>query len=249
MTVVFVHGNPEVAAIWDSLRAELTALGLDSVALSPPGFGAPVPDGFDATSDAYADWLVGELEQFDEPVDLIGHDWGGGHAMRAATRRPDLVRRMVTDLAGTGDAEYVWHDMALIWQKPGEGEAFVEAMAAIPAEQRAERFVAGGMSPEGARACAEASGPEMGACILALYRSAVQPKMAEWADEYAATADHPPTLVVIALDDHYTGGEILARRTADRWGAEVAVLDGLGHWWMMQDPAAGAAMLHGFLAR
>lgn len=245
MTVVFVHGNPEVAEIWDPVRAEL---GLESVALSPPGFGAPVPDGFDATSDAYADWLVSELERFDEPVDLVGHDWGGGHVMRAATRRPDLVQRMVTDIAGTGDPEYVWHDMARVWQTPGDGEAFVEGMAAVPTEQRTARFVDAGMSSEVARACAEASGPEMGACVLALYRSAVQPKMSQWADEFAALAARPPTLVVIASEDHYTGGEVLARRTAERWGAEVAVLDGLGHWWMLQDPARGAAMLRNFLA-
>ncbi len=244
MTVVFVHGNPEVADIWDPLRAEL---GLDSVALSPPGFGAPVSDGFDASSNAYADWLVSEIEQFDEPVDLVGHDWGGGHVMRAATRRPDLVRRIVTDIAGTGDAEYVWHDMAQIWQKPGDGEAFFEAMAAVTDQQRIDGYIRAGMTTDGARACAEASGPEMAWCVLRLYRDAVQPRMAEWADEYAAVADHPPTLVVIALDDHYTGGELLARRTAERWGAEVAVLEGLGHWWMMQDPARGAAMLSNFL--
>ncbi len=244
MTVVFVHGNPEVAQIWDPLRAEL---GLESVALSPPGFGAPVPAGFDATSDSYAAWLVGELERFDEPVDLIGHDWGGGHVMRAATRRPDLVRRMVTDIAGCGDIEYVWHDMAQIWQQPGEGEAFFEAMAAVPSDQRVAGYVAAGMSPEGALACAEAAGPDMATCVLALYRSAMQPKMAEWADEYAALPERPATLVVIATDDHYTGGEVLARRTADRWGAEVAMLDGLGHWWMMQDPARGASMLRHFL--
>lgn len=211
MTVVFVHGNPEVAAIWDPLRAEL---GLASVALSPPGFGAPVPGGFDATSDAYADWLVDELTRLGGPVDLVGHDWGGGHVMRAATRRPDLVRSMVTDIAGTGDPEYVWHDMAQLWQTPGEGEAFVEGMAATLADQRMQGFVDAGMSPEGATACAAASGPGMGACILALYRSAVQPKMSEWADEYAALDDRPRTLVVIATEDHYTGGEVLAGRTA-----------------------------------
>ncbi len=244
MTVVFVHGNPEVAAIWEPLRAEL---GLDSVALSPPGFGAPVPDGFDPTSDAYAEWLVGELEQFAEPVDLVGHDWGGGHVMRATTRRPDLVRRMVTDIAGTGDPEYVWHDMAQLWQQPGAGEAFFEGMAGIPVAQRVENFVAAGMSPEAARACIEASGPEMASCVLTLYRSAVQPRMTEWADEYAQLPDRPPTLVVIAVDDHYTGGEVLARRTAERWGAEVAVLEDLGHWWMLQDPAKGAEILRPFL--
>ena len=43
MTLVLVHGNPETAAIWDDLREQL---GRDDViALSPPGFGAPVPDG------------------------------------------------------------------------------------------------------------------------------------------------------------------------------------------------------------
>lgn len=47
MTVVFVHGNPETSAIWGPLTA---VLGRDDVVLlSPPGFGAPLPDGFGAT--------------------------------------------------------------------------------------------------------------------------------------------------------------------------------------------------------
>ena len=88
----------------------------------------------------------------------------------------------------------------------------------------------------------------MGRCILALYRSAAQPKMTEWGAELAA-AERRPGLVVIATEDHYTGGEVLARRSAERFGAEVAVLAGLGHWWMLQDPAAGAAALGAFLDR
>ena len=54
--------------------------------------------------------------------------------------------------------------------------------------------------------------------------------------------------MIIATEDHYTGGEALARRSAERFGADVAVLDGLGHWWMLQDPAAGAAVLSSFFA-
>ncbi len=54
MTVVFVHGVPETAAIWNPL---LGVLGRDdAVAVSPPGFGVPVPVGFEATSDGYAGW-------------------------------------------------------------------------------------------------------------------------------------------------------------------------------------------------
>ena len=42
--------------------------------------------------------------------------------------------------------------------------------------------------------------------------------------------------MIIATDDHYTGGKELAMRSAERFGARVAVLEGLGHWWMLQDP-------------
>jgi pimeloyl-ACP methyl ester carboxylesterase len=73
MTVVLVHGNPETDAIWSPL---VEALGRDDVVrLSPPGFGAPLPAGFAATMPEYRDWLEGELAAFDEPVDLVGHDW------------------------------------------------------------------------------------------------------------------------------------------------------------------------------
>jgi pimeloyl-ACP methyl ester carboxylesterase len=244
--IVLVHGNPETAAIWDPLRVELGRD--DVVALSPPGFGAPVPDGFGATSDEYLAWLVGELEVLDAPIDLVGHDWGGGHVQRVAATRPDLIRSWVTDIAGAADPDYVWHDMAQVWQTPGDGEGAVEAMAAMPLADRTAAFVGVGMTDEAARSCAEAATPEMGRCILALYRSAAQPKMAEWGDELAA-AERRPALVIIATEDHYTGGEALARRSAERFGAEVAVLDGLGHWWMLQDPARGAAALTSFWSR
>jgi pimeloyl-ACP methyl ester carboxylesterase len=54
--------------------------------------------------------------------------------------------------------------------------------------------------------------------------------------------------VIIATEDQYTGGDHFARRAAERFGAEIAVLPGLGHWWMMEDPAAGAAALSSFFA-
>ena len=59
MTVVLIHGNPETDAIWDPLRIELARD--DVVALSPPGFGAPLPESFDVTSDGYLHWLAQEL--------------------------------------------------------------------------------------------------------------------------------------------------------------------------------------------
>ena len=41
-------------------------------------------------------------------------------------------------------------------------------------------------------------------------------------------------------------GEDLGRDVAVRLGATIHELPGQGHWWMLEDPAAGAAMLHHF---
>jgi pimeloyl-ACP methyl ester carboxylesterase len=241
MTVVLVHGNPETAAIWGPL---LTELGRDDVVcLSPPGFGAPLPDDFPATYLAYRDWLAEQLSQFDEPVDLVGHDWGGGHVLAVAMQHPQLIRSWVSDVVGLLDEDYVWHDLALVWQTPGEGEQLVDVMNSGPLEQRAEQLAGLGIPLDVATELAAAGGPEMGRAILALYRSAAQPAMRNLEAERAAAR---PGLAVIATEDTYVGTEEMRRRAAARTGAQVEVLDGLGHWWMLQDPARGAAMLTRF---
>jgi pimeloyl-ACP methyl ester carboxylesterase len=245
MPVVFVHGVPEAPAIWDSLLARL---GRDDVlTLAPPGFGAPVPDGFAATADAYLAWLTGQVAALDAPVDLVGHDWGGGHVLRLAATRPDLIRSWCIDIAGMLDPGYTWHDLAQVWQTPGRGEEIVAAMFAPPVADRAAQLEALGMTPDAAVACARAGGPEMARCILALYRSARQPALEQWGRQLAA-AEPRPGLVITATADQFTGGPDRSHRAAGALGARETVLDGLGHWWMLQDPAAGAAALAGFLA-
>ena len=244
MPVVLVHGNPETAAIWDELRKHLDRD--DVIALSPPGFGAPVPEGFGATSDDYLAWLVAEVEAIEGPVDLIGHDWGGGHVARLASSRPDLIRSWTMDIAGCFDPEYVWHDAAQVWQTPDAGEEAVAQMAAAPLEARTQQFEGLGMSKEVAAQVAAAVDETMGRCILSLYRSAAQPAMSEFGEQFPAAAARPG-LVIIATEDGYTGGEAMARRSAERAEAKVAVLDGLGHWWMCEDPERGAQVINEFL--
>ena len=245
MTVALVHGNPEAAAIWDRLIAELGRD--DVVALSPPGFGAPVPAGFGATSDDYRDWLVGELVRLGGGVDLVGHDWGGGHVQRVAATRPDLLRSWASDIVGCMHPDYVWHDMAQIWQTPGAGEDAVAGMTSGSLEDRAAFFQSLGMDGPASEACAVAMDDAMARCILDLYRSAAQPAMRRWGEELAA-AERRPALAIVPTEDPYTGGPQMATEAADRVGARVARLDGLGHWWMLQDPARGAAALTDFWA-
>jgi pimeloyl-ACP methyl ester carboxylesterase len=243
MTVVLVHGNPETEALWGPL---VDALGRnDVVCLSPPGFGAPLPDDFPATYLAYRDWLEGELAGFDEPVDLVGHDWGGAHVVNVVMHRPELVRSWASDVVGIFDPEYVWHDLAQVWQTPGDGEQLVDTMLGGTVGDRADRMAELGIPADIATSIAAAQGPEMGRAILLLYRSARQPAIAEAGRALEAAAARPG-LSLLATEDPYVGSDEMRRQAADRAGARTEVLDGLGHWWMMQDPARGAAALTRF---
>ena len=243
MTVVFVHGNPETDAVWDPL---VELLGRDDVVrLSPPGFGAPLPDGWPATYLDYRDWLEGELTRFARPVDLVGHDWGGGHVLNAVMHRPELVRSWVSDVVGLFDPDYVWHDLAQVWQTPGEGEKLVDTMMGAPLEEQAQRLVELGMTPEVATKLAAGAGAEMGRAILLLYRSARQPVMAQAGRDLEKAAARRG-LCVLATEDHYVGSAEIRRRAAARAGARTEVLEGLGHWWMVQDPARSADVLTRF---
>src|SRR5690606_15749982 len=92
---------------------------------------------------------------------------------------------------------------------------------------------------------APAQGPEMGRAILQLYRSAAQPAMAEVGRDLENAAAKPG-LSLLATEDPYIGSDETRRRAAERAGARTEVLDGLGHWWMVEDPARSGAVLTDF---
>jgi pimeloyl-ACP methyl ester carboxylesterase len=243
-TVVLVHGNPETAAIWGPLTKAVRERGrTDIVALSPPGFGAPVPEGFDPTMDDYADWLVGELEtirQSGREIDLLGHDWGAGHVYGALARRPDLVRTWTGDIAGILHSDYVWHDMAQAWQTPEIGEQVVAGFTGSNVDDRTGLFVGLGLPDGIAAQLAAALDDEMGRCILRLYRTGAQPAVGELGDRLAAM-ELPPGLIIDAELDEYVP-TTLSNEVAARLGTEIIHLDGRGHWWMVSDvdPVADA---------
>jgi pimeloyl-ACP methyl ester carboxylesterase len=246
MTIVLVHGNPETEAIWDDLVPHLRSDNV--VRLSPPGFGSAIPPGFDCSTDAYRDWLANELGKLTQPIDLVGHDWGGGHVMRIAMERPELIRSWTSDILGCFDADYVWHDMAQAWQTADVGEQAVAQMANAPAEARAQRFESLGMTTAIAQKVAAGANKDLGRAILALYRSAAQPVMRDLGAGLPRAAAKPG-LALIATEDHFTGGETFARRSAERAKAKVAVLKEAGHWWMCQQPKQGADAINAFLAK
>ncbi|MFG1609805.1 alpha/beta fold hydrolase [Actinoplanes sp. NPDC049265] len=245
---VLVHGVPETSDVWTPLIDELAALGLrDVVRLSPPGFGAPMPGGFGATLDGYQDWLIAELSRFDAPVDLVGHDFGGVHTMNVAMGRPDLLHSWTTDTVGLFASDYVWHPTAQTWQTPGDGEQNIKEVFGGSVADRAAMMAQWGFPARIADKLAAAQGDEMGRAILALYRSAAQPALAGKGRDLPAAAGRPG-LALMPTEDPFVGSLVQRRGASERSGARTATLDGLGHLWMVEDPAGSARVLADFWA-
>ena len=234
---VFVHGVPDTHRLW---RPIVEHLDIDAVCLSLPGFDAPVPAGFDATKEAYADWIIAQLEDIAEPVDLVGHDWGSVLVQRVVSLRPDLVRTWVAGDASI-DSEYVWHDIAQMWQTPEVGE---QVMAGFNAETIPAALVPEGIPEAAAAEMATFVDDTMKDCILKLYRSAVD--AGEWEPELAQAATRP-ALVIWGRDDPYVPVRF-GERLAERVGGELVVLD-TRHWWPVQAPVEAAAAMTDFWAR
>jgi pimeloyl-ACP methyl ester carboxylesterase len=239
--IVFVHGVPETAQLWDKLRSEIDA---DSIAVSLPGFGCERPAGFGATKDDYAEWLADELKGIDGPIDIVGHDWGAGLTYRVATTRGELMRSWAVDAAGGAHPDYEWHDFAKIWQTPGEGEAFFEGQLAQSEEEGAQVFETFGVPRDDALAMFSRIDKTMTDCILDLYRSATPNIYADWGEAFKPTK--APGLVLIATEDPFVGDVGRSEEVAEMLGARVEHLEGLGHWWCLQDPKRAAGALQRF---
>ncbi|MFN8216013.1 MAG: alpha/beta hydrolase [Solirubrobacterales bacterium] len=234
MPAFLVHGNPDTAALWDGVRAELGAAADEVVAADLPGFAAPAPDGFPCTKEAYVEWIVEQLEALGGGVDLVGHDWGSLLVQRVASIRPDLLSTVACGGAAV-DVDYPWHPLAQVWQTPGEGEKYMEEE--LTAEFGIEHLVENGVPREYAERNMWLT-PHGKDTILKLYRSAVHIG-AEWQPDLEKL--EVPAMVIWGRTDPYVPLEF-GERLAERMRGELVVLE-CGHWWPFERPAETAAAL------
>jgi pimeloyl-ACP methyl ester carboxylesterase len=239
MPIVFVHGVPDTKRVWQPVMDRLARK--DAIALSLPGFAAPVPPGFSPTKDGYAAWLLDALRQIGGPIDLVGHDWGSMLVVRAVSLEPAIVRSW----AGGGapiDPDYVWHETAKAWQTPNLGE---QVMAQMTPPLIAKNLEAQGQPAAIAAEAAAAMTDAMKSCILSLYRSAVNVGN-EWVDDLARIA--APGLILWGENDPYSRPEFGAR-LASRTRAAFAQIDRCGHWYQAERPDETVEHLQKFWAR
>jgi pimeloyl-ACP methyl ester carboxylesterase len=230
MPAVFVHGVPDTSSLWGPVIDRLARD--DVVTVQLPGFGAAVPAGFGATKDEYVAFVAAEIEAAGAPVDLVGHDWGSLLTQRVATTRPDLVRTW-TSSGGAIHPRFKWHDLAQQWQTPDVGEQIMAAMT----PDLVEPVMADAGHPDPAGCAAHVDGV-MKQSILALYRSAVD-IVAEW---NPPAPSGRPALFLWGTEDPYSSVDY-GRAAAEQEGATFTVLDGAGHWAIVERPDASARAL------
>ncbi|OHD08923.1 alpha/beta fold hydrolase [Sphingopyxis sp. RIFCSPHIGHO2_12_FULL_65_19] len=241
---LFIHGVPDSPAIWRPLLAALD-LGDTPVAVPAlPGFTGPLPAGFSATKEAYADWAVEQAEALfavHGAIDIVGHDWGALIAQRVAMLRPDLLRSWAISNAVI-DPDYRGHRLARIWNTPILGEIF---MALSKPAKLAEGLAAQGMPADiAAEEAAQWANRDKRRAILKLYRSA---KGLSFAHDWALDIPRLPAngTLIWGAGDPYVALSV-AQRFAANTGMPLAVIGGAGHWAIAERPTDVAAALHDF---
>ncbi|MDQ6915005.1 MAG: alpha/beta fold hydrolase [Actinomycetota bacterium] len=245
-TVLLVHGWPESSWMWRGVMGPLAEARWHAVAPDLAGFGdsAPDPPSTWERQVAALDRLHGELDL--GPVALVVHDWGGLIGLRWACDHGEAVRALcISDTGFFSDGQ--WHGLAQTLRTDGEGERLLESLdrdgfgallrQAIPGidDRALDEYWKGFADDERRRG------------TLELYRSGDFAKLAPYDGRLAELA--VPTLALWGADDPFApvGG---AHRFADRIpGAELVVLDGVGHFAPEQAPERYAAALVDFLGR
>lgn len=243
--VVFVHGNPGPKEDWEELLQRTGELGR-AVAPDMPGYGAAdKPADFAYTSDGYAKHLAGILDQLGiTNVHLVLHDFGGAWGLVWAVQHPDAFASAT--LINTGVLlDYKWHRLARIWRTPGVGEAFM-ATTTKPAFRML-------LSHDNPRLPASAidrlydvsqSWPTKRA-VLKLYRATPASAMGALRDPLREL--DRPALVVWGTDDAYIPWRQADRQRESFPSARIHLLEGLGHWPFLEDPAHVAELVIPFL--
>ncbi len=245
--VVFVHGNPGSRRDWDDLLSRVAPF-TRAIAFDMPGFGrADKPAAFDYTVGGYARFLGSGLGQLGvERVHLVLHDFGGPWGLAWAVRNPERFASVV--LINTGVLlGYRWHYLARIWRTPIAGEAF-QATTTRSGLRTALRHG----NPRGLpRAFVDRMYDDMDAgtsrAILSLYRATNDPASAGRRQADALRSLERPALVIWGAHDPYIPVAMAERQREAFPSAEIAILDGSGHWPFADDPEAVGHVVEPFL--
>jgi tetratricopeptide (TPR) repeat protein len=172
------------------------------------------------------------------------HGWGGLLVLRAVTGLGLRVRSWVVDDAGGFHTDAEPDDLSLLQPAPEVAlRRLLQAPAGSPDRMIGMLRLLGAPTAQ-AEAMGAALDASMAGCAVDLHRSADPNVRAGW-DLPTAPEPLARGLVVMPGADPY-GAQTLAREVAAQLGAQTRALDGLGHFWMLEDPGQAADLLNRF---
>jgi pimeloyl-ACP methyl ester carboxylesterase len=243
--VVFVHGNPGPKEDWADL---VTQTGEFARAIAPdmPGYGAAdSPTDFDYSSRGYARHLAGILDQLRiERAHLVMHDFGGPWGLVWAVEHPEAFASAT--LINTGVLlDYRWHRLARIWRTPVLGDLFMATTT-----RAGVRMVIGHdnprLTPSAIDRIYDASRHRhTKRAVLKLYRAT--PASAMGALRAPLHDLDRPALVVWGTTDAYIPWRQADLQRESFPSARIELLEGLGHWPFLEDPARVSEVVIPFL--
>jgi pimeloyl-ACP methyl ester carboxylesterase len=245
--VVFVHGNPGVAADWLPLLAPAGTFAR-AVAITMPGFGdADKPYDLPYTVPGYAAHLAGALEQLRiDKAHLVLHDFGGPWGLQWAADHPE--QHASTTLINTGVIlREPWHALAKVWRTPVLGELFFMTSTRSGMRQFMKRTNPKSFPVPYADHLFDLYRDKgTRRAVLQLYRNTpLAPHVTEIAPRLR---EHPrPTLVVWGAKDPYLKVRLAERQREVFRDARVEILPESGHWPLADAPDAVAAPVLAFL--
>ncbi|MCW3015102.1 MAG: hypothetical protein JWO02_2194 [Solirubrobacterales bacterium] len=243
--LVLLHGFPESLVAWDALTPRFAGAGYRVIAIDQRGFGeSDAPRG---VAHYRADTIVADVIAvldalgIDEPVDLVGRDWGAIIGWMVCLAHPDRVRRYVAASVGhprayaragleqkrkgwyvgffllRGIAERVIPRHGFAWLRGWLGEGHPDADGLVRDLARPGRLTAG----------------------LSWYRANVLTIFTRrWGHSRV------PTLGVFGARDRFLSeDQVLASRPLVDAGWSYARIDDAGHWLAHEQPEAFATIV------
>jgi pimeloyl-ACP methyl ester carboxylesterase len=245
--IVFVHGNPGIAAHWKPLLEPASAFAR-AIALDMPGYGgADKPRELPYTVHGYAAHLTGALHQLGvRRVHLVLHDFGGPWGLQWAADHPEA--HASTTLINTGVLlRESWHALAKVWRTPILGELSFKLTTRTGMRQ----FMKATNPPGFPRAFGDElfdmyADEGTRRAVLELYRNT--PLAAHAAAIAPRLREHQrPTLVVWGAKDPYMKLRAAENQREVFRDARITILPGSGHWPLADDPASVTAAVLPFL--
>lgn len=243
-TILFIHGNPDSSRMWDPI-IDVLAVSYRCIALDLPGYGASdVPDGFDYTLPAQAEFLemASVAMGLSAPVHVVGHDFGGICAAAWMALYPQRFRSFVV-INSAFSARYLWHFWAHVWRTPWLGEFSMRTMT---------RAVFGLGLRRGSHRLPNAHidatyallSPTVKRTMLRHYRAVDSASFAGWEERYQQSAGRVPVLALWGEGDPYIPSDM-----ADTFHPRRIVrFADAGHWLPVVEPRAVSNEISAFLA-